>query len=56
MRAEKSDSLTVIFNDESSVTESDEDKPGMIPDYDKNRNLASLVVQTPPGASPKQER
>jgi uncharacterized protein YuzE len=38
------DSLTVILNEQSSITESDEDKPGIILDYDENGNLVSLEV------------
>ena len=41
---EKTDSLTVILNEKSSVAESDEDKPGVILDYDKDGNLVSLEV------------
>ena len=41
---EKSDSLTVIFNDNSSVAESDQDKRGVILDCDKDGNLVSLEV------------
>ena len=31
------DSLTVIFNEQASITESDEDKPGIILDYVQGR-------------------
>ena len=38
------DSLTVILKEQVSITESDEDKPGVILDYDENGNLVSLEV------------
>jgi len=38
------DSLTVIFNEQASIVESDEDKPGTILDYDKDGNLVSIEV------------
>ena len=38
------DSLTVILNEQASIAESDEDKPGIILDYDKDGNLVSLEV------------
>ena len=37
------DTLTIIFTD-TSVTESDEDKPGVILDYDDKGNLVSLEI------------
>ena len=38
------DSLTVILNEKASIAESDEDKPGVILDYDNKGNLVSLEV------------
>ncbi len=37
------DTLTIIFSD-SPVTESDEDKPGVILDYDDLGNIVSMEI------------
>ncbi len=37
------DTLTIIFSD-SPVTESDEDKPGVILDYDEAGNIVSMEI------------
>jgi uncharacterized protein YuzE len=39
----KTDTLTIIFT-ETPVVESDEDKPGVILDYDDKGNLVSLEI------------
>jgi uncharacterized protein YuzE len=39
----KTDTLTIIFTD-TPVVESDEDKPGVILDYDEKGNLVSLEI------------
>jgi uncharacterized protein YuzE len=40
----QTDTLTVILQDGVRVMESDEDKPGVILDYDDRGNLVSLEV------------
>ncbi len=41
---QKTDTLTVILKGRRSVAESDEDKPGVVLDYDEDRNLVSLEI------------
>lgn len=40
----KTDTLSVILKDNTPVSESDEDKPGTILDYDEKGNLISLEI------------
>jgi len=40
----KTDTLSIILMDDARITESDEDKPGVILDYDEQGDLVSLEV------------
>jgi len=41
---QKSDTLRVILKDGVPISESDEDKPGIILDYDEGGNLVSIEI------------
>ena len=40
----KTDTLSIILRTDATIAESDEDKPGIILDYDADGNLVSLEI------------
>ena len=40
----RTDTLTMLLRDNAKIAESDEDKPGVILDYDEEGNLVSLEI------------
>ena len=40
----RTDTLSMILKDNATITESDEDKPGIILDYDARGDLVSLEI------------
>ena len=43
----RTDTLSLILKENARVTESDEDKPGVILDYDEHGDLVSMEILDP---------